>query len=566
MAIEECVICGKRFDTSSPYAKELGMGDWACSSVCWEEAMKSSLQETCLQCGRTFDVRYGYTDEGEKCQDYDSDNIKFCSFDCYERYNSIRCLYCGKTSLYSYYGYCSKSCYEADHEKKNTNKNNNTENTASNSTSNSSENKNKCEYCGQIFTENGCEDTDTGLKFCCLGHKGAFKRDFPDEYQEAKKNHDNLVSKRIESACEKPYNCTLDELLQVESMNIDGRQKSLSFEISERYRVKKDYDNSFYWAQKSANLNNSDGIARLGWHYIFAHGCKKDLEKGISMIKKVLGESAEAQCIMGTLLYNKLVTDSSNTPEDLWKKAAMNGSLDAMLKCGLYFKEKGEYTEAIKYLTSAAEKNYGPAQGELSKIYKNGTCGQNKDEKKALQLALKAAESGDATALRLLADFYDEGILLPKDYEKAFDLYNKAAEKGNNYAKYKLGLYYLNGNGCIRDLNKSYELLKKLADNKYSEAIEAIEKNKKLFEAASVWPLISKYDEKIKNLGGSLVFKIEEADLPRIKILTKYNTNICAFSEWHNTSFMEENIELFQIKKEMSLNKELKKYFNIGYM
>ena len=106
-------------------------------------------------------------------------------------------------------------------------------------------------------------------------------------------------------------------------------------------------------------------------------------------------------------------------------------------------------------------------------------------------------------------------------------------------------------------------MLKKLADNKYSEAIEAIEKNKKLFEAASVWPLISKYDEKIKNLGGSLVFKIEEADLPRIKILTKYNTNICGF-EWPS-SFIEENIELFQIKKEMSLNKELKKYFNIGY-
>ena len=108
-------------------------------------------------------------------------------------------------------------------------------------------------------------------------------------------------------------------------------------------------------------------------------------------------------------------------------------------------------------------------------------------------------------------------------------------------------------------------MLKKLADNKYSQAIEAIEKNKKIFEAASVWPLISKYDEKIKNLGGSLVFEIEEADLPRIKILTKYNTNICAFSEWHNPSFIEENIELFQIKKEMSLNKELKKYFNIGY-
>ena len=564
MAIEECVICGRRFDTSSPYAKELGNGDWACSSVCWEDAMKSSLEETCVQCGRVFDIRNGYTAKGERCIDYESNDVKFCSLACYERYNSIQCPYCGKISLNSYYGYCSKRCRDAAHAEKKEKIRNDADNTESNSNSPSdaSGNKKRCEYCGQFFTDNGIEDKDTGLTFCCLGHKGAFKRDFPEEYQEAKQNHDGLLSILIDTVCNEPYNCTLDELLQVEAMNRDDCLEWIAFEISERYRIKSDYENSFKWAQKSANVNYSNGIARLGWHYIFGHGTQKDFEKGVSMIKKVFEESSEAKCIMGTLINNKLITDSTYTPEELWENAALFGCLDAMLKCGLKFKEKGDYTEAIKYLTDAAERNYGPAQGELSKIYKNGTCGQNKDEKKALQLALKAAESGDIFSQNNLADIYDEGSLLPQDYNKAFDLYSKSAEKGSNYAKYKLGLYYLNGNGCKTDPNKSYELLKELADKNYKQAIEAIEQNKTTFQARSVWPKICEYGKQIKALGGSLIIKEQDGNLPRIAILDCDRKNICADTEW-SSFFIHENRDLFTIQAKMTMDEELRKYYII---
>ncbi len=79
--------------------------------------------------------------------------------------------------------------------------------------------------------------------------------------------------------------------------------------------------------------------------------------------------------------------------------------------------------------------------------------------REALDWAEQAAQTGDATALWLCANAYENGLGVNADLERAVDYYQKGADAGNIDCIYGLGLHYLNGEVLLADVKKGFRLI-----------------------------------------------------------------------------------------------------------
>ena len=110
---------------------------------------------------------------------------------------------------------------------------------------------------------------------------------------------------------------------------------------------------------------------------------------------------------------------------------------------GEQYYHTGDYQNAFKYVSIAAEKGLLTAQRNLGVLYENGT-GVLQDYHKAIEWYQRASEQGDTLAQLFLAFIYADGKGgIPQDYQKAVELYQKSANRGNAQAQWEIGsLYY----------------------------------------------------------------------------------------------------------------------------
>jgi uncharacterized protein len=86
-------------------------------------------------------------------------------------------------------------------------------------------------------------------------------------------------------------------------------------------------------------------------------------------------------------------------------------------------------------------------------MFDNGR-GVSKDEMRAFEWYLKAAEQGHASAQFNLGLMFDNGEGVAKDKTKAFEWLVKAADQGDADAQCYLGWMFANGNGVNQDYNE----------------------------------------------------------------------------------------------------------------
>ena len=127
----------------------------------------------------------------------------------------------------------------------------------------------------------------------------------------------------------------------------------------------------------------------------------------------------------------------TDSEENLLKKAAENGNIEAQIKMG----DKYRYTdkaEARKWYQKAAEQGNAEAQVKLGDTY------MFSNDVEAVKWYRKAAEQGNSDGMENLAVQYEMGRGVPKyDYSEALKWYKKAAEAGNVSAQYHVGeIYY----------------------------------------------------------------------------------------------------------------------------
>lgn len=109
-----------------------------------------------------------------------------------------------------------------------------------------------------------------------------------------------------------------------------------------------------------------------------------------------------------------------------------------------------DYTQAMRWLNAAAEKNDTDSIVNLAIMYMYG-YGTKTDGPKAVELLEKAIAAEYPAAGRFMGLCFEKGIGAEKNPEKAAEWYRWGAEKGDAGAAYLLADAYLNGNGVKRD-------------------------------------------------------------------------------------------------------------------
>lgn len=178
--------------------------------------------------------------------------------------------------------------------------------------------------------------------------------------------------------------------------------------------------------------------------------------------------------LSGEELYNKACEyvdkDGSKTNYSRWE-ALMNAAAEkdyipAVREWGIY-KTYDDNALAEQLLTRAAEAGDSAAIQELYDMYylgiSRGTPKINEDVEKAAEIITPFAEKGNAVALRLLGKYYQHD---KDDDKKALELYLKAAEGGDAEAMYDAAnIYYMDD-----EYDELKRLLLKAAEQNYAEA------------------------------------------------------------------------------------------------
>ena len=118
-----------------------------------------------------------------------------------------------------------------------------------------------------------------------------------------------------------------------------------------------------------------------------------------------------------------------------------------------------KFMDEIKALKKLMKKNNPEAFTLMAFKYQSGDRVFQSDTK-ALQMYIRAAELGDASAYGLIGTYYQEGILVEQNKSKAIEFYEVAAKKGAHLLAHRSLARFHGSNG---DARKSIEHLKVVA-------------------------------------------------------------------------------------------------------
>jgi TPR repeat protein len=147
----------------------------------------------------------------------------------------------------------------------------------------------------------------------------------------------------------------------------------------------------------------------------------------------------------------------AKVPKDLtasmyWLRKAAEGGLPeaedkiaSVFLFGLSGTERDQ-EEGLRFLRSAAEKDYAPSLFLLGKFYLSGELALIKKSKTmAARLMREASRKGELRALNVLAKMLFEGDGIPKNTEEAIRLFTEAADGGDKAASEKLAYLHYYG-------------------------------------------------------------------------------------------------------------------------
>lgn len=121
-------------------------------------------------------------------------------------------------------------------------------------------------------------------------------------------------------------------------------------------------------------------------------------------------------------------------------------------------KEEGGMVQGVALMNLAAEMGYAQAQYQIGLIH-----GMRAEHIEAVDLFERAAKQEHTDAMVLLADYYENGFIVPKNPGKATELINQAIALGSLSAKNWLGQKYAEGRGVKKDPKKAFQLYSETA-------------------------------------------------------------------------------------------------------
>ncbi|KAF9403565.1 hypothetical protein BGZ76_007224, partial [Entomortierella beljakovae] len=151
---------------------------------------------------------------------------------------------------------------------------------------------------------------------------------------------------------------------------------------------------------------------------------------------------------------NKLDQSSAISPtqtgdNDLYSSTNVTTEIPAIVECTIQDRNKEQLNmdsqDNIPYTSDNKYEDLDETDGEYD------------DESRALRIALKTANQGQANAQFNVGLMYDNGKGVKRDNLEAMEWYLKAAEQGHANAQFNVGKMYRNGDGVPQDYSKATE-------------------------------------------------------------------------------------------------------------
>lgn len=331
---------------------------------------------------------------------------------------------------------------------------------------------------------------------------------------------------------------------------------------------------------KGAQMGNVRCMNQLAHAYHKGIGRVADLNKAFSLWKKTadLGD-AEGLYYMGVFYgTGDVVSQDYTISTQYLQKSADLGYADALYQLGVYkmhgFGCQVNWKEALKFCEAAANKGCADAANEAGYIYDRGEHGVKKDDEKAFEWFLKAAELNHTEAIRYVIRAYHDGIVededgeeylywvekgfeldIPevylqvgfylfqeKEYENAFPALAAASEKGLIVANHILALMLIKGLGVEQDVDEAIDYLTQGAYEGDESCLNLLQKIR-----PELWKEINSELEDVLDMRSALISLISDME-------PKGNQNyfldiINAYRERFNEDYQKE------LNKQLSIHK-----------
>ncbi|WP_162616844.1 tetratricopeptide repeat protein [Aggregatibacter kilianii] len=231
--------------------------------------------------------------------------------------------------------------------------------------------------------------------------------------------------------------------------------------------TQQNYQLAFEWMESAANDGLSDAMNELGLYYTHGIGVKRDLSKTLYYYRQAAekGNITSMMNLGAELFYNGTIENQNEAIHWTEKAAEMNDKT-AILNLYSMYKLIGNEKMSMKWLNKGIELNFPLAFFNLGYEYSKGNSLLRKDDSKAFENYLKAAEMGVSFAQNNLANWYLSGYYVQKDEKEAIKWYSKAADNNLPEAMYALYQLYSKGTKDIpQDLEKANYWLEKAKQN-----------------------------------------------------------------------------------------------------
>lgn len=297
----------------------------------------------------------------------------------------------------------------------------------------------------------------------------------------------------------------------IQEMPLVDEYVDMSGYISEEMEIK--HNEELLKGVQEGDIESMNILARA---YYDGIGRVADPSKAFSLWQKTadLGD-AEGLFYVGVFYgTGDIVSQDYTISTQYFQKSAEQGYADALYQLGLYklhgFACQADWREALKYCKAAAEKGCADAANEVGYIYDRGEHGVTKDDGKAFEWFLKAAEMNHTEAIRYVIRAYHDGLVEDEDgdgylywagkgigleipevylqvgyymyqdenYEEAFDLFKLASEAGDMVANHILAVMLIKGLGVNRNMERAIDYLREGAYSNDESCLNLLKKVK----------------------------------------------------------------------------------------
>ncbi|NCE98095.1 MobP2 family relaxase [Emergencia sp. 1XD21-10] len=344
-------------------------------------------------------------------------------------------------------------------------------------------------YLHGVSGENIEKDTEQSLRYFAL----AAERDNPyAQYQLGSIYERGEITESDTERSYDNYKKALENFLQVEP-----KDEITCYRIGIMYLKGKgttiDYEKAGEYLEKAAENDNLFALYQLGQLYLHQDNPYRDVEKGITYLKKAEKGNAYAAYQLGQIYERGEIVEADLEEAYSHYKKALAQYLEVEDKdAWLHYQiakmyEKGQgtdinYEAAIDYYEKAADQDHILAMYQLGKIYLNGIPekGIEKNITKALLYLKRAADEGNPYAQYDLGSIYEKGEVTTANLARSSEYYAKALEQflqmenKDAFICYRIGSMYLRGRGTEMDYEKAIAYLEESAEKGNPYAAETL--------------------------------------------------------------------------------------------